>query len=62
MFKDALKTQLEAKEWGAGKLSDELGMSLNSVNNWLSGAQTPTYKTIILIAQKLDISPGLLFK
>ena len=43
------------------KLADILGVNQTTVSQWLLGKKKPGYDSILLLYQKFDISPNLLF-
>ena len=43
------------------KLADILGVNQTTISQWLLGKKKPGYDSIILLYQKFDVEPNLLF-
>ena len=43
------------------KLADILGVNQTTVSQWLLGKKKPGYDSILLLYEKFDIEPNLLF-
>ncbi len=42
-------------------LADELGVNQTTVSQWLLGRKKPGYDSIMLLYEKFDVEPNLLF-
>lgn len=56
MFKDRLNFERKAKGITAQQMADVLGIGIRSYRNYESGDREPSLKTIVKIADILDVS------
>jgi len=60
VYPNLVKTMKE-RGMGYEDLADILGINQTTVSQWLLGKKKPGYDSILLLYQKFDIEPNLLF-
>ncbi len=58
---DILRQLMSDKNLSQQKLADELGVNQTTVSQWLLGRKKPGYDSILLLYEKFNIVPNLLF-
>ena len=58
---DILRQLMSDKNLSQQKLADELGENHTTVSQWLLGRKKPGYDSILLLYEKFNIVPNLLF-
>ena len=58
---EIIKQIMVENELSQQKLADILGVNQTTVSQWLLGKKKPGYDSIMLLYQKFDIEPNLLF-
>ena len=58
---DILRQLMSDKNLSQQKLVDELGVNQTTVSQWLLGRKKPGYDSILLLYEKFNIVPNLLF-
>jgi transcriptional regulator with XRE-family HTH domain len=61
-FPERLKALLEDRHISQRRLADELGVSKQTVTNWMQGHNEPSLRNLCGIARLLGIAPGELLK
>lgn len=58
---EIIKQIMEEKSYSQQKFADILGVNQTTVSQWLLGKKKPGYDSIMLIYEKFNIQPNLLF-
>lgn len=58
---EVIKQILEEKSYSQQKFADILGVNQTTVSQWLLGKKKPGYDSIMLIYEKFNIQPNVLF-
>ena len=58
---EIIKQIMVENELSQQKLADILGINQTTISQWLLGKKKPGYDSIMLLYQKFDIEPNLLF-
>ncbi len=58
---DVIKQIMIEKELSQQAFADILGINQTTVSQWLLGRKKPGYDSILLLYEKFDIEPNLLF-
>ena len=58
---EIIKQIMQEKGLSQQGLADILGVNQTTVSQWLLGRKKPGYDSILLIYEKFDIEPNLLF-
>jgi len=58
---DVIKQVMQEQGLSQQAFADILGINQTTVSQWLLGKKKPGYDSILLLYQKFDIEPNLLF-
>lgn len=58
---DTIKETMEERGLSQQAFADILGINQTTVSQWLLGKKKPGYDSIMLLYEKFDIEPNLLF-
>ncbi|MDE7167542.1 MAG: helix-turn-helix domain-containing protein [Clostridia bacterium] len=58
---EIIKQIMEEKSYSQQKFADILGVNQTTVSQWLLGKKKPGYDSIMLIYEKFNIQPNILF-
>ena len=58
---DIIKQVMQERELSQQAFADILGINQTTVSQWLLGKKKPGYDSIMLLYEKFDIEPKLLF-
>lgn len=58
---DIIKEIMQEKGLSQQAFADVLGVNQTTVSQWLLGKKKPGYDSIMLIYEKFDVEPNLLF-
>ena len=60
-YQEVIKNLMAEKGLTQQALADALGVNQTTVGQWLLGKKKPGYDSIMLLYEKFDIEPNLLF-
>lgn len=60
-FIDVIKQIMIENNLSQQKLADILGINQTTVSQWLLGKKKPGYDSILLLYEKFDVEPNMLF-
>ena len=60
-YVEVIRQIIEEKGLSQQAFADVLGVNQTTVSQWLLGKKKPGYDSILLLYQKFDVEPNLLF-